>query len=71
MKAAVAVREAKREAEYRFDTMLSQNFEGKTKMYLKELKRVQKVVQGEELRVKDRDDYMLVEGMPMFDRLID
>ena len=56
------VREAKKEAEDRFGTKLSQDFEGNRKMFWKEVKRVRKGVQGEEMRVKDRDGNMLVEG---------
>ena len=56
------VREANREAEDRFGPQLSQDFEGNRKMFLKEVKRVRKGVQGEEVRVKDKDGNMLVEG---------
>ena len=49
------VEEAKREAEERFGMKLSQNFEGNRKMFWKEVKKVRKGVQGDEMRVKDRD----------------
>ena len=45
------VREAKREAEDRFGTKLSQNFEGNRKMFWKEVKRVREGVQRDEMRV--------------------
>ena len=61
-KVKAVVREAKKEAEDRFGAKLSQDFEGNRKMFWKEVKRVRKGVQGEELRVKDRDGTMLVEG---------
>ena len=61
MKAAV-VREAKREAEGRFGTKLSQDFEENRKMFGEEVKRVRKGVKGEEIRLKDREGNMLVEG---------
>ena len=50
-----------RQAEDRFETKLSQNFERNRKIW-KEVKWVQKRVQGGEMRVKDRDENMQVEG---------
>ena len=55
------VREAKREAEDRFGTNLSQDFEGNMKVIWKKVKRVRKGVQGEEITVRDMDGNMLVE----------
>ena len=43
------------EAEEKFEMKLSQNFEGNRKMFWKEVKKVRKGVQGDEMRVKDRD----------------
>ena len=60
MKAAAVVREAKRKAEDRFGTKLSQDFEGNRKIFVKEVKRVRIGVQGEEMRVKARDGNVLV-----------
>ena len=37
-------------------------------MYLKEVKRVQKGVQGEQMRVEDRDETMLVEKKTVMHR---
>ena len=45
------VREAKREAEDWFGARLSQDFEGNSKMFWKEVKRVRKGEQGKEMRV--------------------
>ena len=58
---AAVVREAKREAEDRFGTKHSPNSELNRKMFWKEVKRVRKGEQEEEMRVKDRDGIMLVE----------
>ena len=51
-----------RKADDRFATELSQNFKWNGKMFWKEVKRVWKGVQGEEMRVKDSDGNILVEG---------
>ena len=56
------VREATREAEYRFGAKLSKDFEGNRKMFWKEVKRVRKGVQREEMRVEDRNGNIVVEG---------
>ena len=56
------VREAKKEAEDRFDAKPNQDFEGNRKIFWKKVMRVRKGVQREEMRVKDRDGNMLVEG---------
>ena len=56
------VGEAKREAEERFGTKLSQDFEGNRKMFWKEVKRVQKGKQGEEMRVKARNETCWLKG---------
>ena len=47
-RAKTVVREAKRDAEDRFGTKISQNFEGNRKMFWIEVKRGRKRVQGEE-----------------------
>ena len=57
-----AVKEAKRDSEYWFGTKLSQIFKRNRKTFWKEVKRMRKGVQGEEMRFKDRDGNMLVEG---------
>ena len=62
------VREAKRKTEDRFGTNLSQNFERKRKMFLEEVKRVRTGIQGEEMRVKDRDGNMRAEGKAVTNR---
>ena len=56
------VREAKIEADDRFGTKLSLDLERNRKMFCKEVKRVRKGVQEEEMRVKNRDGHMLVDG---------
>ena len=56
------VTEAKREVKVRCGTKLSQNFEGYVKMFWKQVKRVRERVHGEEMRVKNRDCNLLVEG---------
>ena len=56
------IREAKREEKDRFGAKLCQDFEGKGKMFWKEVKRVRKGLHGEEMRVKDRDGNLLIEG---------
>ena len=56
------VRGASREAEDWSGVKLSQDFEGNRKMFWKEVKRVRKAEQGEELRAKDRDGNKLIEG---------
>ena len=48
--------------EDRFGTKLSLIFEGYGKMVWKEVKKVRIGEQGEEMRVKDRDGNMLIEG---------
>ena len=65
------VREAKREAEDRFGLKLSQNFEGNMKVFWKEVKSVRRGVQGEEMRIKDSDGNMQVEGKALRHRWVD
>ena len=56
------VREANRETEDRFGAKLSQDFERNRKMFWIEVKRVLNGEQGEEMRVKDMDENILIEG---------